>query len=122
QIELPESEEQMAALEELFRLRSRGVAVVLFEMPVHLTPTEWPPAQALVYARAMDRVRLRAQREGVPFWTARPELIPPDGWVDLWHLNARGAETFSRWLGERAAAAVHSGELPALGGAASSLP
>jgi hypothetical protein len=122
QVELPESEERMRALEELFELRSSGVRIVLLEMPVHLAPTQWPPAATIAYAAVIDRVKRRAAAEGVPFWTSPPELIPSDGWFDLWHLNTKGAEAFSRWLGERAASAVQHGEIPSLGSAGSPPP
>ena len=119
---LPTSEERIGALEALFALRSSGLGIVLLELPVHLAPAQWPPAATIASAAIMDRVKERAAAEGVPLWTSPPELIPPDGWFDLWHLNTKGAEAFSRWLGERAASAVQNGEIPSLGSAGSPPP
>jgi hypothetical protein len=122
QVELPDSEERMHALEHLFDLRSSGLGIVLVEMPVHLAPTQWPQAATIANAAVMDRVKRNAGAAAVPVWTTPPELIPPDGWLDLWHLNEKGAAAFSRWLGERAAAAVQHGEIPSLTSTASPPP
>lgn len=115
QMDYPTSDQQLRALEGLLALSSApGVQVALVELPLRLPAARWPPAAMASYRRVMDRVQRGAQEAGVPFWTPPPDLVPSDGWVDLWHLNARGAEIFSRWLGERAAHAVEMGELKAL--------
>jgi hypothetical protein len=122
QVELPASEERMRALDDLIALRSSGISVALLEMPVHLSPARWPRAATIGNAAVMDRVKQRASAAGVPFWTPPPELIPADGWLDLWHLNAKGAEVLSRWLGERVASTVQHGEFPSLETTASPPP
>ncbi len=115
QMEYPTSDEQLRALGGLLALRTTlGVQVALVALPLHLPAAQWPPAAMASYRRVMDRVQRSAQEAGVPFWTPPPDLVPGDGWVDLWHLNARGAESFSRWLGGRAASAVEAGELKAV--------
>jgi hypothetical protein len=116
-LEQPASEERMRALDALFELRSSGLNIVLLEMPVSLPRAQWPPAAAIAMTALMDRVKRRADVRAVPVWTPPLDLIPPDGWSDVWHLNATGAETFSRWLGERAAWALQHGEIPSLGSA-----
>jgi hypothetical protein len=115
QVALRDDSSQLLALDDLLQLGPSGTTIALVEMPVHLATADWPAAAVNAYAEAMEPVKRRARAAGVPFWTAPPDLIPPDGWVDLWHLNAIGAEAFSRWLGEHAATAVRSGELPPLG-------
>ena len=55
-------------------------------------------------------MRAEASRAHAPFWRKTSwELIPNDGWVDVWHLNGRGARAFSRWLGDRVGISVRSG-------------
>jgi hypothetical protein len=113
QMEHAASDVQLQALDGLLELRGTDVQVLLVELPLHLPVAEWSPAAAATYRRVMDRVQRRALAAAVPLWTPPPDLVPADGWIDLWHLNARGAAIFSRWLGERAARAVATGELHA---------
>jgi hypothetical protein len=54
-----------------------------------------------------------ADRHQTALWrTSERGLIADDGWYNLNHMNADGAEAFSRWLGEQLADAVRDGELP----------
>jgi hypothetical protein len=56
------------------------------------------------HQRFLAEMDERAARHGVPFLETTAEgLIADDGWLDYSHLNAAGAEVFSRWLGEKIA-------------------
>ncbi|MGD9763856.1 MAG: hypothetical protein AB7V27_09105 [Candidatus Binatia bacterium] len=106
------AEQQLAALTTLFRVRDAGTQLVILEMPVHLDLSHWPADAVTTYQQVMDRVRQSARPSGTPVWAAvGPQQLPEDGWFDLWHMNARGAAAFSRWLAERVAAAAEAGEL-----------
>jgi len=121
QMEHATSDTQLQALDGFLGLRATDVQVSLVELPLHLPLAQWPPDASASYRRVMERVQSRARAAGVPCWTPPPDLVPADGWLDDWHLNARGAEIFSRWLGDRSARAVATGELhaPALADTAS---
>jgi hypothetical protein len=107
------SDAQIHALEGVLALQAAGIQVALVELPLHLPLAQWPPEAAAAYRRVMQRVDRRAIDVGVPLWTPPGDLIVGDAWVDVWHLNARGAVAFSQWLRDRAARAVDSGELRA---------
>ena len=60
----------------------------------------------------VTEVRQAARPSLTPVWPAiASQQLPADGWLDLWHLNARGAAALSRWLAERVSVAVDAGEL-----------
>lgn len=104
---------QMSALGTLLKVRDNGTQLVFLEMPVRVDLSDWSAADAARYEKLMSEVRRALRDTGAPLWSPpAARLLPADGWTDLWHLNARGAEAFSRWVGERLAAAVSAGELP----------
>ena len=104
--------QQLEAFNSLLSLPATDLQLALVEMPWHLAASEWTPDTATHYHQLMDDVAQRAQRSGAPYWeTMSSPFVPDDGWVDLWHLNARGADVVSRWLSERVAHAVNSGAL-----------
>lgn len=103
---------QVSAIGRLLQLRTAGVQLLVLEMPVRLAASQWPSDATARYRHLMDEVRQLTERAGAVFWSAADvAVIPSDGWLDMWHMNARGAERFSRWLGERVAAATAAGEL-----------
>jgi hypothetical protein len=105
------SAQQRIALGTLLHLGDSGVQVLIIEMPVHLDPSEWPNDAATSYRQLMEEVRQAARSTATPVWPPMaPRFVPEDGWLDVWHLNSRGASVFGRWLGERVAAAVEAGE------------
>ena len=111
------SAEQMAGLAKLLEVRDHGSQLVVVEMPAHLDLSQWPEDTVARYRQKLREVSDRARAAGVPLWSTPAGLMPDDGWIDLWHLNARGAAVLGRWLGERVAEAVRTGEIAPLGGA-----
>jgi hypothetical protein len=111
------SVEQIAALAKLLGVRDLGAQLVILEMPAHLDVAEWPQDALASYREKLGKVREVVRAAGVPFWSTPAGLMPDDGWIDLWHANARGAAVLGRWLGERLAEAVRTGEIAPLEGA-----
>jgi len=106
------SEQQRAALNTVLQVSDTGVQLVILEMPVHLDRSQWPEEATASYQRLMEEVRQAARGTATPIWPPiETQLVPEDGWFDVWHLNGRGASVVGRWLGERVAAAVQAGEL-----------
>jgi hypothetical protein len=86
------SEEQRAALTTVFQVRDTGTLLVILEMPVHLDMSQWPGDAVTAYQRVMDEVRQSARPSDTPVWPAiASQQLPEDGWLDLWHVNSRGA-------------------------------
>ncbi|MGH7896886.1 MAG: hypothetical protein ACREQQ_02975, partial [Candidatus Binatia bacterium] len=73
-------------------------------------PLRNPPCAALGGA-ALAAVQRELVPLGVPFFRLENVALPADGWTDDRHLNHRGAEEFSRWLGRRLARAADGGEI-----------
>ena len=103
---------QVSALGALLKVRDGGTQLVLLEMPMRLDPSEWSADLSAGYRKMWGEFRSVLQASGATVWSPPPQgIVPADGWLDAWHMNARGASPFSRWLGERLAAAVAAGEL-----------
>lgn len=106
--------EQLAALDALGALRERGVAVLVIEMPGPLAFSRWLTATP-TYRDFAAAVRQRLARTGVPYWetwqTVPPDVVGDDGWLDVIHMNTRGAAALSSWLGERIGHAAVAGGL-----------
>jgi hypothetical protein len=80
-------------------------------MPSAPILSESLPKDSPNYDRIVARLKEETAKYGMPFWRAPADVIPDDGWVDLWHMNADGARAYSRWLGGRIADAIAAGEL-----------
>jgi hypothetical protein len=104
--------ENLSGLEQLMAQNSGDTQVLIIEMPT-------PPTYMLFfdngrqdYQRFIDQVESMAESRAVPFWqTTRLQLIPDEGWWDYSHLNTKGAQVFSKWLGEQLGSEVLQGKL-----------
>jgi hypothetical protein len=109
--------EELAGLQRIIDLHESGkTRLVLVEVPFY--PDIVTQLLGLeLYDTFNQQVESYASPAGVPYWpTTLLDLIPPEGWYNLNHLNTTGAETFSRWLGDKVGAAVKAGDLAPLGG------
>lgn len=105
------SSAHVESLARLLRLRDE-VRVVLVEVPVHASVVHRFGRGDEAYRRGLDAIEEVAAAAGVPFWRYPPDRpIPPEGWADYTHMNRTGAAIYSRWLGERLAAAEREGLL-----------
>lgn len=99
------------ALADVVRLRREGLEVILVEMPVHESVIGLYGRGAEDHEAALQQIEKVAAAHGTQFWrypyAERP--IPPGGWSDFIHLNKVGTGVYSRWLGERLAAAAREG-------------
>jgi hypothetical protein len=109
--------EELAGLQRVIALHQSGkTRLALVEVPFY--PDIVTQLLGLeLYDTFNRQVESYAAPAGVPYWpTTLLDLIPPDGWYDLNHLNTTGAAAFSAWLGERIGAAVNAGEITPLPG------
>jgi hypothetical protein len=98
----------------LLELRARGTDVIVVEVPGrrHLMERleKLDPYQDL-----LARIRTQAARLRVPFWeparTTDEALVGGQGYTDLLHFNAIGAERLSRWLGQELARSGAGGDV-----------
>jgi len=103
--------ENVAGLEQVLS-QVKQTQVLVVEMPVPETYFYFFGAGERDYQRFLDEVGARAAAYGVPFWrTTEQHLISAVGWMDYGHMNSRGAEVFSAWLGQQVAEAVTHGVL-----------
>jgi hypothetical protein len=101
---------EVRAFSGLVDLEKLGVDVVVAEIPraPALARLEHAPDVAVRQVRAYEafrsQVAAKAGGAGGVFIEAPPDdIVAGDGWADLVHMNARGAESFSSWLGARTA-------------------
>jgi hypothetical protein len=103
--------EYYARLENFLQLEEQ-VQILVVEMPLHTTFVDYLNEGGGWYDRFVDELSGYLAERQVPFWLTTPlQLIPDDGWRDRHHVNYRGAQIFSRWLGARLAEAVEQGTL-----------
>jgi hypothetical protein len=103
---------QSHAVEALSGL-SRQTGVVLFEPPLHSSFLTFFGQGRADYLRGVAFLEATAAQNGATFLsTTLLDLVPDDGWRDRNHLNRKGAETFSRWLGMQIGQAVIEGKIP----------
>jgi len=111
-------EAQLAALDRLLTLRPT-LPMIIVEMPLHPTFFDFFGNGKADFDRGLSIVRAHIQPTGVQFIeTTELQLIPDAGWANRNHLNTRGADLFSRWLGLQIAERVLDGRLPALAASA----
>lgn len=96
------SPRQEQGLERLLALSTRGVRVVVVEMPVHPRMKDYFPHGAQDYQAFVETVGPAVERRGATWWRSAAD-IPDTGWYDLGHLNGEGAARLSEWLGARMA-------------------
>ncbi len=108
--------DQLAALEATLALRVR-VPVIILELPLHSTFMHFFGNGRADYERGLQAIRDRIAPAPVDFVeTTDQNIVPDSGWANRNHLNAQGAETFSRWLGAHLAGLTLDGTLPSLAG------
>jgi hypothetical protein len=106
---------ELDALKQMVGLNSGEVHIVIVEMPLIPGALAALPNGQTARQTFVDEVRRQTAPKQVPFWLTQDGLdLPPDGWVNVLHLNVRGAEVLSRWIGAQVAAAVRNGALPKL--------
>jgi len=104
--------ENLTGLEQVMAQNSRGTQVLIVEMPVPPTYLHFFGNGKQDYQRFIDQVDTVVASRAIRFWpTTQLLLIPDDGWTDYSHLNVRGGQVFSRWLGEKVGSAVVQGKL-----------
>ncbi len=112
----------------LMALADTGAEIVLVEIPRSeaMTSSVSIPEEARIdtpaYKEFLARLAAKAESSGIVLIERPPlEMIPIEGWSDYVHLNAHGAELFSRWAATRmaeASAAKRAVEAHPIAGAA----
>ena len=99
-------------LERISRLTQEGTTVLMVEVPVSQFAVGFFRDGKRDYERTIDPVARYAAAHAIPFWRTMPlDLFGDDGWDDIGHMNARGAQAFSQWLGNQVGLAVARHEL-----------
>jgi hypothetical protein len=94
--------ENLASLEEIMDHNKSDTQIVVVEMPVSDGYYYFFGNGENDYKRFVDQVSKLSKLNQVPFWRTEPlNMIPDDGWSDYSHLNTKGAEIFSIWLGQQ---------------------
>jgi len=95
-------DQNLAALERIMEYNKLGTQVIVVEMPVSDGLYYFFDNGDADYNRFIARVGDLANLHQVPFWRTEPlDSIPDNGWSDYNHMNVKGAEIFSIWLGEQ---------------------
>ena len=95
-------DENIEGLKQILNQSDRGVQVIVIEMPVYKTADQFFSNGESDYNRYVDAVDQVTSFSGTPFWRVSEQVvIPLDGWWDYFHLNIKGAQMYSHWLGSR---------------------
>lgn len=103
-------EENLTGLAQIISQNGQSTQVFVVEMPVPDGYFYFFGNGKDDYKRFIDRITNLANSNDVPFLqTTMRNMIPDDGWVDYSHLNTKGAQIFSQWLGQQVGEAVNQG-------------
>lgn len=109
----PVSTAHVDGLARLGELAREGQRVAILQMPVPPQVFASCPARKREFREAAHAIARVAAASGLELWRPRPAaLVPKLGWSDAFHMNPRGAEIWSRWVGARMATA----DVPVLAG------
>jgi hypothetical protein len=101
-----------AALEKAIH-RHPGTAIAFIEVPFHPAAWRLRRGDKRTHRAIIARMKALAARNRVPYIRCSPRMDLPDSlWQDYGHLNAAGAERFSRWLGRRMGTAARMRPIP----------
>jgi hypothetical protein len=104
--------ENQRALEQILDRQDTNTTIVLVEMPVPDTYFNFFKNPSTDYSHFIDTLRNSASKYDIFYIETTPvQIIPEDGWMDYSHVNSKGAELFSEWLGEQIGKAVVAGEI-----------
>ena len=107
--------ENLVGLEQIVRNTRDGTQVLVIGMPVPETYFYFFGNGEQDYQSFLAGVRDVTEANAAPFWpTTALHLIPDDGWVDYSHLNTKGAQIFSTWLGQQLGEAAEQGLIAGL--------
>jgi hypothetical protein len=105
----------LQGLEQLLRLDSPATRVLIVEMPIHPQLLDFFPNGKRDYDAFVTTVERAAAAHHVPLWRAlSADALPDTIWYDMGHMNAEGAEFYSRWLGRGLGEAVVNHTVPDL--------
>jgi hypothetical protein len=86
------------------------IELIIAEMPTHWSFRTYYGRGETDHWETIQEIKKRAARQEVLFIPGDSPLFRPDGlWRQSNHMNALGAEIYSRWLGEQVGKAVHAG-------------
>jgi hypothetical protein len=104
--------ENLVGFEQIVSHNSKTTQLLILEMPVPETYYHFFGEGQPGYQLFLDQIENISERNEFPFWrTAPQQLFSPEAWVDYSHLNAKGAEIFSMWFGQRLGEAILQGSL-----------
>ncbi len=93
------SNDAFFSLKKLLAFKSR-VQLILVEIPVHPSITGVYKKTPDLRGKIRENIAKIAAEEKIPFIQSHHlEPIPDKGWKNINHMNVRGADIFSEWLG-----------------------
>jgi hypothetical protein len=106
----------LESLDRLIGLQDRyGVSIVVAELPVSEGFAAFVENTDVDYAAFLDAVNSRIlPSEVLTVASPPPDIIPPNGWLDFWHLNVHGSPPYSEWLGQQIGLAATRGEFTSI--------
>lgn len=104
--------ENLAGLQQVIQQSERNVDVIVIELPFYETAYEFFLNGKQDYDAYAQQVDLITTASRIPFLRLdeQPQLLPEEWW-DYFHLNLRGAQSYSEWLGNKLADMYLQGEL-----------
>lgn len=107
------SQQDLVGLDQLLRLQSQDLQVLVVEVPVHhsFLPYYVEADQQAYETQFIAPISAFIEQYGVQWWRSQDaieEIIPDSGWSDTRHLNAEGGKLFSQWLGHEMAAKINA--------------
>jgi hypothetical protein len=105
------SQQDLVGLDQLLRLQSQDLEILIVEIPVHhsFLPYYIEADLQAYETKFITPITSFIEPYDVQFWRSQgaiEKIIPDSGWSDTRHLNAEGGTLFSQWLGRLMAAKI----------------
>ena len=105
------SQRDLVGLDQLLRLQSQDLQILVVEIPVHhsFLPYYVEADPEAYETQFITPIADFIEQYHVQFWRSQNainEIVPDSGWSDTRHLNTEGGFLFSQWLGQKMAAEI----------------
>jgi hypothetical protein len=91
-----------AGLRQIIQQVENGTQVVVIEMPFYQTGYQFFKNGKQDYDQYVNQVVQLTSSNGIQFWRlSEQDEIEMEGWWDILHLNIKGANQFSKWIGNQ---------------------
>ena len=95
-------QENLEGLRQIVQQSNQGVKVIVIEMPFYKTALDFFPNGEGDYETYVQQVDQITASNGTSFWRINDQpALSPENWWDYFHLNLRGVDLFSEWIGNQ---------------------